>query len=371
MNFRHLLIAAALAVAIADKLEAAPMTMTIAIAPLDEALTFARSGEKTVVVTAYANGRIQGVDITPLANAGEDAIDLVNRLGYDAIKDAVAGGVKMEADTATLGIPVRLTANHIAAGTNYREHAAEATVEGGPFLFPKLVEPTPSRAPIPAGEALLDYEVELCLVAMKPVGMKDKAAGGLMLCNDVTDRATLLRNVDPSNPQSAKGFTSGKSAPGFLPVGDLFVVPRNLSAFVAKLDLQLSVDDKVRQRARVTEWIWNFDEILNQARAKRMASWSYWGGTARFPFDADGTIPERTLLLAGTPAGTVFKGVNTSDYVLGLLDWLAGGWDKTIAHHVIERHIGAARAAKTYLQPGDTVTIRVDRMGTLVNKVVP
>lgn len=347
------------------------MTNAITIAPLDEALTFARSGDKTIVVTAYANDSIQGVDITSLAVAGEDAIDLVNRLGYDAIKDAVAGGVKMEAGTATLGIPVRLAAKHIAAGTNYREHAAEATVEGGPFLFPKFVEPTPSRAPIPAGKALLDYEVELCLVAMKPVGMKDRAAGGLMLCNDVTDRATLLRNIDPSNPQSAKGFTSGKSGPGFLPVGDLFVVPRNLNAFVAKLDLQLSVEGKERQRARVTDWIWDFDEILGQARAKQMVSWSYWGGPARFPFDAEGAIPARTLILAGTPAGTVFKGMNTSDYAFGLLDWLAGGWDKTIAHHVIERHIAAARVAKAYLQPGDTVTIRVDRMGTLVNKVVP
>jgi 2-keto-4-pentenoate hydratase/2-oxohepta-3-ene-1,7-dioic acid hydratase in catechol pathway len=38
--------------------------------------------------------------------------------------------------------------------------------------------------------------------------------------------------------------------------------------------------------------------------------------------------------------------------------------------HVIERHIKSARAAKTYLQPGDRVDIRVDRLGCLSNRVV-
>ncbi|MBP6013793.1 MAG: fumarylacetoacetate hydrolase family protein [Alphaproteobacteria bacterium] len=366
-----LAICAALIIATASNLEAAPVHSTVAIATRDEALTFARSGTQTLAVTAYENGRIEGVDLTPVLKPGEDAVDLVNRLGYDAAKDAIAKGTKVAMQAAALDIPVRLTASHIAAGTNYREHAQEATVQGGPFLFPKLVEPTSSRAPIPAGNALLDYEVELCLVAMKPLGPNDKASGGLILCNDVTDRATLLRNIDPSNPQSGKGFTSGKSAPGYLPVGDLFVVPRDLKAFVAGLDLQLSVNGQERQRARVTEWIWDLDEILRQARAKRAVTWTYWGGTARFPFDSQGTIPARTLVLAGTPAGTVFKGVNTGDYAFGILDWLIGGWDKTIAHHVVERHIAGARAAKTYLQSGDTVTIQVGRLGRLENKVAP
>lgn len=357
-------------IALALRAQAAPMT-DVAIAPMDEALTFARAGGKTLLVTAYTHDRVQGTDLSALMVPGEDAVDLVNRLGYDTVRTAAATGAKMEADAAALDMPVRLTDAHIAVGTNYREHAKEATVEGGPFLFPKLVAPTSSRAAIPAGEALLDYEVELCLVALKPIGPNDPAAGGLILCNDVTDRATLLRNVDPSNPQSGKGFTSGKSAPGYLPVGDLFVVPRDLKSFVGKLTLQLSVNGKERQRAAVTNWIWDFDEILRQSRAKRTATWAYWGGTARLALAPDGTVPARTLVLAGTPAGTVFQGINTGDYVWGLIYWLMGGWDKTIAHHVIERHIEAARAAKTYLQPGDDVTIRVDRMGRLQNRVAP
>jgi len=50
------------------------------------------------------------------------------------------------------------------------------------------------------------------------------------------------------------------------------------------------------------------------------------GRAARLPFDADGFIPERTLILTGTPGGTVFKGIYPSAYVRGGLAWLAGGW---------------------------------------------
>lgn len=346
------------------------MTETIAIAPTDEALTFARAGEKIIAVTAYENDRVRGVDLTALAGPGEDAADLVNRLGYDKLKGKIERAAQsVEVPVGDLDIPIRLTGAHIAAATNYREHAKEATVEGGPFLFPKLVTPTGARAAIPASRGMLDYEVELCLVTLKPIADDQDAAGGLMLCNDVTDRATLLRNIDPVNPESGKGFTSGKSAPGFLPVGDLFVVPRDMRAFAKSLELQLSVNGVERQRAIVSMWIWDFDEILRQARLRRATTWSYWGGTARLPFTADGAVPARTLVLAGTPAGTVFKGLHWSDYVLGILDWLYGGWDKTIAHHVVERHIAAAREAGAYLQPGDEVTIRVNRLGALSNKV--
>lgn len=353
------------------------VTDTIAIAPLDDALTFARVGDgstsQLIAVQGFANGRVKGVDLSALQAApGEDAIDLVNRMGYAQLKSAIERStIVVDVAAADLGMPVSLRDKHIAVGTNYPEHAQESTVEGGPFLFPKFVVPTGHRAPVPAGNGLLDYEVEFCLVTMNPIAANGGAEGGVMLCNDVTNRATLLRNVDPNNPQSGKGFTSGKSAPGYLPVGNLFVVPRDLKAFVSGLTLQLSVNGEERQRAAVTEWLWDLDEILRQSRLRRDVVWAYWGGEARLPFTPDGAVPSRTLILAGTPAGTVFNGLAWTDYVFGILDWLFGGWDKTIAHHVVERHIAGARLEGRYLKPGDTVSIRVDRLGVLDNKIVP
>jgi 2-keto-4-pentenoate hydratase/2-oxohepta-3-ene-1,7-dioic acid hydratase in catechol pathway len=341
---------------------------SLKIAPTSDALSFARLGKQTIAVSSYANGRITGL---PIGNSGEDAISLVNRLGYDGVRALIAAGsTPVTADVADLAVPVDLRDQHIAAGTNYREHAEEATVDGGPFLFVKYVTPTSSRASVAAGDALLDYEVELCLVPLAPARTDQAATGGLMLCNDVTDRATLMRNVDPERPESGKGFTSGKSAPGYLPVGELFIVPRDLDRFVSGVTLQLSVNGQERQRTEAKMWIWDLTRILAEAGAMRGREWAYWGGTARLPFDADGKVPARTLILAGTPGGTVFAGIDARAIGRGLVKWLAGGWGTSFTTHVIESQIALEKQQQRYLQPGDRMTIQVDRLGSLDNLIV-
>lgn len=352
------------------------MTRSVDIAPLDEALTFARTkaeeGERLIAVRTYQEGQITGVDLSALqTSASEDAIDLIHRLGQDALRAFIqAAKDEVEVSSDRLGLPIRLGDQNIGVGTNYAEHAAESTVVGSPFLFPKIVQPTAWDAPIPVGDALLDYEVELCLVPLEALVPGSPVSGGLILGNDVTDRAVLLRNVDVTDPQSGKGFTSGKSGPNYMPVGDLFVVPRNLPSFLSRLTLHLSVNGQVRQHAAATDWIWDLEEIVRQCRLKREVRWAYWGGEARLAVAEDGAIPARTVIMAGTPAGTVFHGVPTKDRVMGALAWLLSGRKKPLIAHVIERHIKSARAAKTYLQPGDRVDIRVDRLGCLSNRVV-
>ena len=187
------------------------MTRSVDIAPLDEALTFAQTkaqdGERLIAVRAYQEGQIRGVDLSSLrASASEDAIDLIHRLGQDAIRAFVqAAKDEVEVSSDHLGLPIRLGDQNIGVGTNYAEHAAESTVVGSPFLFPKIVQPTAWDAPIPAGDALLDFEVELCLVPLEALMPGSPVFGGLILGNDVTDRAVLLRNVDIADPQSGKG----------------------------------------------------------------------------------------------------------------------------------------------------------------------
>ena len=352
------------------------MTRTVDIAPLEEALTFAQTkaqdGERLIAVRAYQEGQIRGVDLSSLkTSAAEDAIDLIHRLGQDAIRAFVqAAKDEVTVSSDHLDLPVRLGDQNIGVGTNYAEHAAESTVVGSPFLFPKIVQPTAWDAPIPAGDALLDFEVELCLVPLEALMPGSPVFGGLILGNDVTDRAVLLRNVDIADPQSGKGFTSGKSGPNYMPVGDLFVVPRNLPSFLSRLTLQLSVNGQVRQHAAATDWIWDLEEIVRQCRLKRDVRWTYWGGEARLAFGEAADIPARTVIMAGTPAGTVFHGVPTKDRLMGALAWLLSGCKGPLIARVIERYIKSARAAKTYLQPGDRVDIRVDRLGCLSNHIV-
>jgi hypothetical protein len=83
------------------------------------------------------------------------------------------------------------------------------------------------------------------------------------------------------------------------------------------------------------------------------------------------TIPARTLLMAGTPAGTVFQGVTLGTRVRGALAWLGGGWDRSLPDHVVETYVRDARTAKTYLRPGARVLARIDRLGFIANTIVP
>lgn len=346
----------------------------IAIVPADEALTFARSTDgkspHLILVSDYDEGSITGADLT--AMLGDDITDPIaayTKYGYDALAALADGRPRVTVPLAGLDVPVVLQGSHIAVGTNFPEHAKESSVTEGPFLFPKDVAPTKFNAPISKGDALLDYEVELCFVTLTDTDISQPVERmGLTLCNDVTDRARLMHHIDPSDVTSGKGFTTGKSAPGYMPLGNLFIIPRDLREFLPKIELRLYRNGDLKQAANQMEAIWDFDELLRQTLTRQTLTWDYQGAQVGLPI-TDNIVPARTGILAGTPDGTIFKGVNKSAYALGVLDWLLGGWSKSIPHWVFERHIAQEKRARTYLQSGETVHIKVDYLGELKNPI--
>tara|TARA_R110000868_G_scaffold4419_1_gene27754 strand:+ start:24063 stop:25109 length:1047 start_codon:yes stop_codon:yes gene_type:complete len=344
------------------------------IAPQSDALTFARThdgaGHRLILVSKYAGDAVTGVDLTAaLGPECDDPVTAYAAHGYDGLRRASSGAPVVTVSLDALALPVGLTASHIAVGTNFPEHAKESTVTDGPFLFPKEVEPTLFNAPVPAGDALLDYEVELCFVALSDVDIsKPVECMGIVLCNDVTDRAALMRHINPRHITSGKGFTTGKSAPGYLPVGNLFVIPRDLRAFITGVELRLTRNGVVKQSACQSEAIWGFDQLLSETLKRQSLRWDYRGQSVRLAVNA-GIIPARTGILAGTPDGTIFKGLNKSAIPLGLMDWLLGGWSKPVTHWIVERHIAQEHRAKTYLQSGERVSISVEHLGELRNVV--
>jgi len=341
----------------------------VAIADLAEALTFARAGGRVIAVTEYRDGVVRGVD-----TGSGDAIALVNEVPYDELVRRIRAapeGARVSVRAEELEIPIDVGEHHIAAATNFPEHAGDAGVEDGPFLFAKMVRPTGPYAEVSAGSGLLDYEVEVAWVTLAPLRPGETPERvGLVLCNDFTDRDTLLRHLDPWNVESGDGFTTGKSFPGFLPLGNLFVVPRDHRRFVDELELKLDVDGEPRQRSRASEMVWDLDEVLAQTWARRDQRWQHRGAQVALHPGGD-AIPARTLILAGTPHGTAFDGIATAHYAAGLASWLLGGWDRPLPSHVVDAYLADARAEAIYLQPGDEVVIHVDRMGLLRNPVVP
>jgi 2,4-didehydro-3-deoxy-L-rhamnonate hydrolase len=351
----------------------------VVITDPDQALTFARVAEggklKVIAVTEYRDGTVHGVDLTAaLGHAASDPITVFNEIDYDGLLDAVRDApetARVAVPAASLALPVDLRDHHIAAATNFPEHAGDAGVKNGPFLFAKMVRPTGPYDEVSAGTGLLDYEVEVAWVTLAPLGPGDAPARvGLVLCNDFTDRETLLRHIDPRHVESGDGFTTGKSFAGFLPVGNLFVVPRDHRRFVADLDLRLYVDGALRQHSAAKAMIWDLQEVLAQTWARTAQRWEHRGQHVSL-FGGDDVIPARTLILAGTPHGTVFDGLRARHYAGGLARWLFGGWRESLPSHVVGAYIADAHAAGAYLEPGNRVEIHVDRMGVLRNPITP
>ncbi len=346
---------------------------TVEVAASAEALTLARVNvdgtPQLISVISYTDGKVSGVVLT---GAPDDPIAAFQELGFEGLDALIEqAGARIEIKATDLLMPVALTDRHIAAGTNFPEHAEEATVEDGPFLFTKAVQPTQRGELTHSDEWLLDYEVELCFVGFEPIDLSSPPEHvGLFLCNDFTDRAALLRHLDPFDPASGKGFTTGKSAPGFMPIGDLFVIPRDRKRFVPDIELTLFVDGTERQRAFQRQAIWDFDEMLVQIDQRRDVVWDYRGEPVMLPLE-NGTIPLRTALLGGTPSGTIFQGdIGFSVYVRAIFSWLFGGWDRSIPQWVVETIIEDAKTSGTFLTPGNQVVLQADKLGTVETLIV-
>lgn len=310
-------------------------TVIPAIADPQHALTFARTAAALIRVTARTETSVTGIDLTAVLGleATSDLLALHASLGYDGL--AGVQGPMITAATATLQAPVAYTAPFIAAGTNFAEHAEEVLLEDPPFLFPKLAAPTLWNAPVRLVPRL-DYEAELAMVPLRDIARPGvPVAYGLVLCNDFTDRWTLIRELRFGEPMGTTGFASAKGQETFLPCGPLFVIPRSQD-FHRRIELRLYVNDALRQRFVAGDMILKIDAIVAQAFAQR--DWTYWRGADSVQLLPHGSIPRGTLILTGTAGGVVFKPANI------WAQWL-------------------------YLGRGDIVRTEADGLGHLVNEI--
>lgn len=342
----------------------AALLQNLAIAPRTEALTFARfvrDGQTyLMMVSGYAKGVVSGLVVE-----GSDPIALFNTNGYDALAALTGPEYKVPAEQLTL--PFDGTASQIAAGVNYPAHGEEVSVKDS-FLFPKQTLATDHLADVNARDALLDYEVELGFVLLEPLakGAKPKSMG-LVLASDYTDRALLMRNVKLTNVSSGEGFTEGKSPAGYMPVGELFVIPHDYESFYKALKLELWCNGEHRQLAEPAKLTWDIQRILAESFAREQTRWRYQGGEVGLPFE-NGAIPARTLILSGTPGGVIYAPPTTRQIFLGISQWFFTlHWLNP--NTIIEPNLRESYASGRFLKAGDEVVMRADRLGSIVNKI--
>ncbi|MDA0978908.1 MAG: fumarylacetoacetate hydrolase family protein [Proteobacteria bacterium] len=310
-------------------------TFTPRIAGTAEALTFARSARGLILVTRHEGDALIGTNLTSVFGdrATRDLISIAAELDTAQLVELQDGEERFPLDELVL--PIGYTYPSIAAGTNFKEHAEEVLSDDPPFLFPKLVQPGEWNDPVPF-LSRLDYEAELCMFPLADIDDPDSLPDfGLVLCNDFTDRWTLVTKLDLGEPLGQTGFPSGKGCERCFPTGYLVVIPRSPS-FYLSLAFSLYVNDELRQQFNMKDIILPIQDIV--AEAFRNETSVYHKGDEQLSLLPSGNIPRGTLILTGTAGGVIFKPANICNQAF-------------------------------YLQPGDVIRTEAGYLGHLENVV--
>ena len=345
-----------------------------ALAPLQSAHTFAQihQGKEiaTLLIIELSTDSVRAVDLSAMnKHYSRDAFDVISRF-TPAELDGYASrpqGIRSFPINQLMGVGPRGLA-HIAAGTNYPEHGKETGMDEGAFLFPKLSPADGPRTEVAtAPGVLLDYEVEVCARfdrEVRSLADFDAARKGFFLCGDFSDRATLFRNINLSNPYSGDGFADAKSGADRFPVGPFLVVPRDWKRFLSSVTISTYVDDNLRQQANAGDMIKDLRTLVEETLAAAgTRTWSYQ--TNRIPMINRPAIPTDTAILTGTAEGVVFREPSPK-----LIKEIMAARNRVEQLVIIDRYVSEEDARRIYLQPGDRVRHESNYLGWIDTKVV-
>lgn len=345
-----------------------------ALAPIQAAHTFAQVHQgtriATLLVVALSKDSIRAVDLSALnQHYRADVFDVIGSFTPAELDEHASGPKKIASYPIDqlIGVGPRGLA-HIAAGTNYPEHGKETGMDQGAFLFPKLSPAGSPRTEVTtAPGVLLDYEVEVCARfdrEVRSLADFDAARKGFFLCGDFSDRATLFRNIDLSNPYSGDGFADAKSGPDRFPTGPFLVVPRDWKRFMQSLTIRTYVDDSLRQSASAGDMIKDLRTIVEETLAEAgTRTWSYRND--RIAMVKRAAIATDSAILTGTAEGVVFQEPGPA-----LIEELMAAKNRGQQLAIIDRYIAEEDAKRIYLQPGGRVRHESNYLGWIDARVV-
>jgi 2-keto-4-pentenoate hydratase/2-oxohepta-3-ene-1,7-dioic acid hydratase in catechol pathway len=258
-------------------------------------------------------------EIVPLNGLREDvSYQQLTDTGFlRVVEDAVeaAADRAISAADARLLAPVPRPGKIVCVGLNYHDHAEEQDEEvpERPLLFGKAdTAVTNPGDPIvhPAELDEVDYEVELGVVIGRTA--KDVSAAD---ARDYVAGYTAVNDVSGRDAQFAdEQFFRGKSYDTFAPMGPTLVPDDRLDP--SSLDVACRVNGDTKQSSNTEEFIFGVEELVE-----------YISGVT--------TLRPGDVISTGTPGG-----------------------------------VGIFRDPPELLEPGDTVEIEIEGIGTLSNPVV-
>ncbi|MGN7761888.1 fumarylacetoacetate hydrolase family protein [Paenibacillus sp. 22594] len=206
----------------------------------------------------------------------------------------------------------------ICIGLNYRRHAEETgmPLPEYPILFSKFTNSLAGHGmevPLPDTTQKVDYEAELGIVigrTVKNVSEEEAldAVFGYFAANDLSARDLQTRTSQ---------WLAGKSCDRFAPAGP-YVVTKDEVGDPGLLHIRSLVNGEVRQDSNTSDMIFNCQQII-----------SYISGCM--------TLSPGDIILTGTPEGVV---------------------------------MGYPPEQQIYLQPGDEVTVEIEKLGSLTNRMI-
>jgi len=232
------------------------------------------------------------------------------------IVGAAAAQHRIDPSTVRLGPPIPNPSKVICIGMNYADHAAEQNkpLPEKPLLFakaPSALSGAADNIVLPALEEKPDVEAELALVICKPARHIVAAdwqqyVAGYMCFNDVSGRGAQYGD---------RQWFRGKSYDTFAPCGP-FLLTADEVADPHKLTIGSRVNDFVLQDSNTNQLVIRIPQLLEYISRSM-------------------TLLPGDVLATGTPAG-----------------------------------VGVFRDPPRFLKPGDLVTVSIQALGALRNKVV-
>lgn len=255
-------------------------------------------------------------DVMEVVNGGEQAIDVLEAF-VDSLDKTNARYLLDEA-SIKWGPAVTNPQKIICVGLNYRKHADETNspYPDVPILFNKFSNALTSHLAeitVPHTTERLDYEVELGIIIGKTGKyIKEKDAldyvFGYATGNDLSARDIQKR---------VSQWLTGKTNDGFAPLGP-YLVPKSEIADPNNLTLTTMLNGEIRQNSTTADMIFSCEQLI-----------SYISTYV--------TLEPGDVILTGTPEGVI---------------------------------LGLPKEERVFIQPGDKVTVEVEKLGALTNTFV-
>lgn len=283
--------------------------------------------ERGVLDVAEALKTIEAKDGLPLpATAmeaiagGAEAAARLRQYAADAAEDGAEDGAYWKDESSLVFGPcVPQPGKIICVGLNYRAHAEEtrAAIPEYPILFNKFnntLNGHLNEVQLPASvSSRVDYEAELAIVIGRRAKDVEQAQAldyvyGYCNANDLS-----ARDLQRRTPQ----WMLGKTCDGFCPLGP-YLVTADETGDPNDLAIRCTVNGEVRQSSHTSDMIFGCAELVSYI-SRHM------------------TLLPGDVILTGTPAGVV---------------------------------LGMPRERQVYLQPGDVVTVEIEKLGALTSRMV-